>query len=69
MDLVVEDGTRVGTIYFLMSEENVQKQIRRPWISFGSDEGSYAPEGVFLNPSASPGVWQLCAASREICKG
>jgi N-acyl-D-amino-acid deacylase len=54
MDLVVEDGTRVGTIYFLMSEENVQKQIRRPWISFGSDEGSYAPEGVFLKSNPHP---------------
>ena len=54
MDLVVEDGTRVGTIYFLMSEENVQKQIRRPWVSFGSDEGSYAPEGVFLKSNPHP---------------
>jgi N-acyl-D-amino-acid deacylase len=54
MDLVVEDGTRVGTIYFLMSEENVRKQIRRPWVSFGSDEGSYAPEGVFLKSNPHP---------------
>jgi N-acyl-D-amino-acid deacylase len=54
MDLVVEDGTRVGTIYFLMSEENVQKQIRRPWVSFGSDEGSFAPEGVFLKSNPHP---------------
>jgi N-acyl-D-amino-acid deacylase len=54
MDLVIEDGTRVGTIYFLMSEENVQKQIRRPWVSFGSDEGSFAPEGVFLKSNPHP---------------
>ena len=54
MDLVVEDGTRVGTIYFLMSEENVRKEIRRAWVSFGSDEGSYAPEGVFLKSNPHP---------------
>lgn len=54
MDLVVEDGTRVGTIYFLMSEENVRKEIRRPWVSFGSDEGSFAPEGVFLKSNPHP---------------
>jgi N-acyl-D-amino-acid deacylase len=54
MDLVIEDGTRVGTIYFLMSEENVRKQIRTPWVSFGSDEGSYAPEGVFLKSNPHP---------------
>ena len=54
MDLVIEDGTRVGTIYFLMSEENVRKEIRRPWVSFGSDEGSYAPEGVFLKSNPHP---------------
>jgi N-acyl-D-amino-acid deacylase len=54
MDLVIEDGTRVGTIYFLMSEENVRKQIRMPWVSFGSDEGSYAPEGVFLKSNPHP---------------
>jgi N-acyl-D-amino-acid deacylase len=54
MDLVIEDGTRVGTIYFLMSEENVRKQIARPWVTFGSDEGSYAPEGVFLKSNPHP---------------
>lgn len=54
MDLVIEDGTRVGTIYFLMSEENVRKQITKPWVSFGSDEGSYAPEGVFLKSNPHP---------------
>ena len=37
MDLVIEDDSRVGTVYFLMSEENVRKQIALPWVSFGSD--------------------------------
>ncbi len=54
MDLVVEDSSRVGTIYFLMSEENVRKQIRKPWVAFGSDEGSFAPEGVFLKSNPHP---------------
>ncbi|MFS0773219.1 N-acyl-D-amino-acid deacylase family protein [Sphingomonas sp. 1P08PE] len=48
MDLVVEDGTRVGVAYFLMSEENVRRSIRLPWMSFGSDEAAPAPEGAFL---------------------
>ena len=54
MDLVVADGSRVGTVYFLMSEENVKKQIALPYMSFGSDAGSIAPEGVFLNSSTHP---------------
>jgi N-acyl-D-amino-acid deacylase len=54
MDLVVEDGSRVSTIYFLMSEDNVRKQIALPWVSFGSDEGSYAPAGVFLKSNPHP---------------
>ncbi len=54
MDLVVEDGSRVGTVYFLMSEENVKKQIALPWVAFGSDAGSPAPEGVFLNSNPHP---------------
>ncbi len=48
MDLVVEDGSRVETIYFLMSEDNVRKEIALPWMSFGSDAEASAPEGVFL---------------------
>jgi N-acyl-D-amino-acid deacylase len=40
MDLVIEDGSRVGTVYFMMSEDNVRKQIRLPWMSFGSDRRS-----------------------------
>jgi N-acyl-D-amino-acid deacylase len=54
IDLVVADGSRVGTVYFLMSEDNVKKQIALPYMSFGSDAGSLAPEGVFLNSSAHP---------------
>jgi len=48
MDLVVEDGTRVGVAYFLRSEDNVRKEVALPWMSFGSDEAAPAPEGVFL---------------------
>jgi len=54
MDLVIDDDSRVGTIYFLMSEENVKKQIALPWVSFGSDEGSLAPEGAFLKFNPHP---------------
>ena len=54
MDLVIEDGSRVSTIYFLMSEENVRKQIALPWVSFDSDEGSYSPEGSFLKSNPHP---------------
>jgi N-acyl-D-amino-acid deacylase len=54
MDLIVQDSTRVGTAYFLMSEENIKKQIALPWMCFGSDAGSIAPEGVFLKSSAHP---------------
>ncbi|WP_188238139.1 N-acyl-D-amino-acid deacylase family protein [Sphingopyxis sp. LK2115] len=54
MDLVIEDGSRVGTVYFLMSEHNVRKQIRLPWMSFGSDAASQATEGVFLKSGAHP---------------
>jgi N-acyl-D-amino-acid deacylase len=54
IDLVIEDGTRVSTIYFLMSEENVRKEIAQPWVSFGSDAEASAPEGVFLKSSTHP---------------
>ncbi|MCX5643186.1 MAG: D-aminoacylase [Phycisphaerae bacterium] len=54
IDLVIEDDSRVNTVYFLMSEENVQKQIKLPWVSFCSDAGSLAPEGVFLKSSTHP---------------
>ena len=54
MDLVVEDHTRVGTAYFLMSEDNVRLGLSQPWVSIGSDEGSMAPEGVFLLQNPHP---------------
>jgi len=54
MDLVIEDGSRVGTVYFLMSEDNVKRQIGLPWVSFGSDAESAVPEGVFLKSSTHP---------------
>jgi N-acyl-D-amino-acid deacylase len=54
MDLVIQDGSRVGVVYFSMSEENVKKQIALPWMSFCSDAGSYSPEGVFLKTSTHP---------------
>jgi N-acyl-D-amino-acid deacylase len=54
MDLIIQDSTRVDCIYFLMDENNVKKQIAIPWMSFGSDEGSYEPAGVFLKSNAHP---------------
>ncbi len=54
IDLVIEDGSRVGTVYFLMSEENVRKQLRLPYITFGSDAGAPAAEGVFLKSNTHP---------------
>src|SRR5207253_4544695 len=54
MDLVIEDDSRVGTVYFLMSEDNVKREAGLPWMSFGSDEQSEAPEGVFLKSSSHP---------------
>ncbi len=54
MDLIIQDSTRVGVAYFLMNEENVKKQVALPWVSFGSDEASYTPEGVFLKSNAHP---------------
>jgi N-acyl-D-amino-acid deacylase len=54
MDLVMEDDSRVGTVYFLMNEDNVKRQVGLPWVSFGSDADSQAPEGVFLKSSNHP---------------
>ena len=54
MDLVVQDGSRVGTVYFLMSEANVKKQIELPYMSFGSDAGAPASEGEFIKSSTHP---------------
>ena len=54
MDLVVEDDSRVGCVFFTMSEDNVTKAVATPWISFCSDAQSLAPEGVFLKTSTHP---------------
>jgi N-acyl-D-amino-acid deacylase len=54
IELVIRDGSRVGTVYFMMSEENVKRQIALPWMSFGSDAGALAPEGVFLESNPHP---------------
>jgi N-acyl-D-amino-acid deacylase len=54
VDLVIEDGSRVGVAYFLMNEENVRRELALPWMSFGSDEAGNAPEGVFLLSAAHP---------------
>jgi N-acyl-D-aspartate/D-glutamate deacylase len=54
MDLIAEDESRVTSVYFMMSEENVKKELAKPWISFGSDGRSQAPEGVFLKSNPHP---------------
>src|SRR5260370_20477231 len=54
MDLIAEDESRIGTLYFIISEDNVKKELAKPWISFGSDEASQAPEGPFLKSNPHP---------------
>ena len=54
MDLVVQDDSRIGTVYFLMSEENVKREVALPWVSFASDAESLAPEGPFLKSNPHP---------------
>jgi len=54
IDLVIEDGSRVGVAYFLMSEDSVRREVALPWMSFGSDEAAPAPEGVFLLAKSHP---------------
>jgi N-acyl-D-amino-acid deacylase len=53
-DLIVEDGTRIQVVYFSMNPDNVKREVALPWMSFGSDAGSQAPEGVFLKSSTHP---------------
>ena len=53
-DLIVEDGTRIQVVYFSMSDDNVKREIGLPWMSFGADAASQAPEGVFLKSSTHP---------------
>ena len=54
MDLVIEDGSRVGVAYFDMNEDNIRREVALPWMSFGSDEGGLAPAGVFLQSGVHP---------------
>jgi N-acyl-D-amino-acid deacylase len=54
IDLVVADGSRVGTVYFLMSEENVRRQLALSWVAIDSDAEAAAPEGVFLKSNPHP---------------
>jgi N-acyl-D-amino-acid deacylase len=54
MDLVIMDDSRVGAVYFLMSEENVRAIMAKPWVSFGSDSGSFAAEGDQLRRKPHP---------------
>jgi N-acyl-D-amino-acid deacylase len=54
IELVTEDESRVGTIYFIMSDDNVKREVGLPWMAFGSDEGAPAPEGVFLKSRSHP---------------
>ena len=54
IDLVIEDGSRVEVAYFLMSEDNVRREVALPWVSFDSDADAPAPEGVFLRSSRHP---------------
>ncbi|WP_417457604.1 N-acyl-D-amino-acid deacylase family protein [Kordiimonas sp.] len=54
IDLIVEDGSRVEAVYFMMSEENLKKQMQEDWVSFQSDAPTMAPEGAFLDQSVHP---------------
>jgi N-acyl-D-amino-acid deacylase len=54
MDLIVEDDSRIGSVFFTMSEENVRREVALPWVSFGSDGQSLAPEGLFLKSGTHP---------------
>jgi N-acyl-D-amino-acid deacylase len=54
MDLVIQDDSRVDCVFFTMSEDNVRKEVQRPWVSFGSDGASNSTEGVFLNSNPHP---------------
>jgi N-acyl-D-amino-acid deacylase len=54
MDLVLEDESRVGMVIFMASAENLRREIALPWMSFGSDAGSIAPEGVFMLSQPHP---------------
>lgn len=54
IDLVIEDDSRVDAVYFLMSDENIERKIAKPYVSFGSDARALANEGVFLESGPHP---------------
>jgi len=54
LDLIVEDDSRIGTVRFTMSEDNIRKKIALPWVSICSDSGSIAPEEPFTNSQPHP---------------
>jgi N-acyl-D-amino-acid deacylase len=54
MDLIIEDGSRVGTVYFTQSQDIVRRAVALPWVSFNSDEASLAAAGVFLRRNPHP---------------
>ncbi len=54
MDLVIQDDSRVQAVFFTMSEDNIRRKIAVPWVSFCSDAGAYATDGVFLNSQPHP---------------
>ena len=54
MDLIIEDDNNVGAVYFTMTEDNLAKQLRQPWVCIGSDSESQAPEGVFIKSGVHP---------------
>jgi len=54
MDLVIEDDSRVGCVFFTMSEDNLRREVQLPYMSFGSDGGSMSAEGVFLLSGTHP---------------
>jgi N-acyl-D-amino-acid deacylase len=54
LELIRRDRSRVETVYFMMTEDNVRRQIALPWVAFGSDASSMAAEGAFLRNSAHP---------------
>ncbi len=67
MDLIVEDQSRIGTVYFSQSEDVLRRAIALPWVSFCSDAASLAPEGVFLKTkSAPPSLRQLCQSVGQV---
>src|SRR5437762_10527804 len=70
MDLIAEDESRIGTIYYVMSEENVKKELSKPWIAFGSDEASQAPEGPFLKSNPHPRAYgNFARVLGKYCRG